>query len=170
MKVQSVPIGSIAADPANLRRHPTRNLEAIAASLRRFGQRKPIVVDADGIVRAGNGTLEAARALGWEKIDVVRTTLKGADAVAYAIADNRTAELAEWDEAGLAETLRALQAEDFDMAAVGYTEAEVDALLGGPAGGMLDGAPPDDFPEKDEGIETDHCCPKCGYRWSGKTA
>jgi hypothetical protein len=137
LKVQSVAIGSVAIDPANLRRHPTRNLDAIAASLRRFGQRKPIVVDADGIVRAGNGTLEAARALGWTQIDVVRTTLKGADAVAYAIADNRTGELAEWDEAGLAETLRALQAEAFDLAAVGYSEAEVEALIDGLTDGVV---------------------------------
>ena len=165
MRVQSVPIGSVSIDPANLRRHPTRNLDAIAASLRRFGQRKPIVVDADGIVRAGNGTLEAARALGWERIDVVRTTLKGSEAIAYAIADNRSGELAEWDEAGLAETLQALRVEDFDLAAVGYTGAEIDAMIGGLAGDLPPGA---DGREYDESIadEVEYLeCPECHHRW-----
>jgi ParB-like chromosome segregation protein Spo0J len=152
MKTETVPIDSIHADPANVRRHPERNLGAIKASLARFGQVKPIVVDAKGIVRAGNGTLEAARALGWEKIAVVRTDLKGTEATAYAIADNRTAELAEWDDQGLAETLRALQSEDFDLAAVGYDAAEVDALIAGLAdqivGDPEDGETPfDDFEE-----------------------
>ena len=136
MKVESVPIDSIHLDPANVRRHPERNLAAIKASLARFGQQKPIIVDGDGIVRAGNGTLEAARALGWDKIAVVRTPLKGSEATAYAIADNRTAELAEWDDVGLAEQLRALHSEDIDLAAVGFEAGEVDAMIERMAGEM----------------------------------
>ena len=138
MKVESVSIDSIHADPANVRRHPEKNLAAIKASLARFGQQKPIIVDGDGIVRAGNGTLEAARALGWDKIAVVRTPLKGSEATAYAIADNRTAELAEWDDVGLAEQLRALQSEDIDLAAVGFEAGEVDAMIGQLADDILD--------------------------------
>lgn len=97
LQVQRVPIDSVSPDPANVRLHPERNLQAITASLRRFGQQKPIVVDKHGVVRAGNGTLAAAKALGWTEIDVVVTNLEGVDATAFAIADNRTAELAEWD-------------------------------------------------------------------------
>jgi len=55
-------------DPANVRKHNERNLTAIAASLRRFGQQKPIIIDGDNIVRAGNGTLAAAKKLGWQTI------------------------------------------------------------------------------------------------------
>lgn len=131
MILESVPLATLHADPANVRRHPERNLDAIKASLARFGQQKPIVVDASGIVRAGNGTLEAARALGWNEVAIVRTPLKGSEATAYAIADNRTADLAEWDDVSLAETLRALQSEDFDLNAVGFTDEEVDELLAG---------------------------------------
>jgi ParB-like chromosome segregation protein Spo0J len=131
LTVESVPIGSIHIDPSNLRRHPERNLDAIKASLARFGQQKPLVVDGDGVVRAGNGTLEAARALGWERIDVVRTPLTGSEATAYAISDNRSSELATWDDTALADTLRALQSEDFDLSAVGYRDDEVDALIEG---------------------------------------
>src|SRR5690554_4033428 len=94
MAIERSPIGDLTADPANVRKHSTRNLEAIKASLKRFGQQKPIVVDGNGVVIAGNGTLEAARSLGWTHIEIVRTELTGSEAVAFAIADNRTAELA----------------------------------------------------------------------------
>jgi DNA modification methylase len=145
IKVKRVPIDSVHLDPANVRRHPERNLAAISASLARFGQVKPIVIDGKGIVRAGNGTLEAARALGWKDIEVTQTGLEGSEATAFAIADNRTAELAEWDSTGLAETLRALQSEDFDLAAVGYSSDDVDELLKTLADDVLDnGAPPED--------------------------
>ena len=108
MKVESVPIATLSQDPANARKHDDKHLEAIKASLRRFGQQKPIVVDSSNVVRAGNGTLAAATALGWDSINVVQTDLQGSEATAYAIADNRTAELAEWDESVLAASLSSL--------------------------------------------------------------
>jgi ParB-like chromosome segregation protein Spo0J len=129
MKAEIVPIDSLSFDPANARRHGEKNLAAIKSSLARFGQQKPIVVDASGIVRAGNGTLAAAKALGWKEIAIVRSILKGSDATAYAIADNRTAELAEWDDDALAQTLAALQIEDEALAkATGFDDAEIAAL------------------------------------------
>jgi hypothetical protein len=137
MVVEAVPIGSVSPDPANVRRHPERNVEAIVASLRRFGQQRPILVDEDGIVRAGNGTLAAAKELGWDTIRIVRTTLRDSEATAYAIADNRTALLAEWDDDALKETLRALEGEGFDLDAAGWNQHELDALLG--SGGALSG-------------------------------
>jgi DNA modification methylase len=130
MRSEQVAISTLSTDPANVRTHPERNLSDIAASLKRFGQQKPIVVDADGVVVAGNGTLEAARSLGWDKIAVVKTKLAGADRTAYAIADNRTAEFAEWDDTALAAQLDALRAEDLDaVLAAGFTEKEIDTLL-----------------------------------------
>jgi hypothetical protein len=129
MKIQYVAIDSVHIDPGNVRKHPERNLEVIKSSLARFGQQKPIVVDANAVVRAGNGTLEAAKALGWKKIAIVRTELANSEATAFSIADNRSAELAEWDDPALAETLRSLEAEEFDLAAVGFTSDDVDDLL-----------------------------------------
>lgn len=130
MKIESAPIESLFVDPANVRKHGERNLKAIKASLSRWGQQKPIVVDGKGRVVAGNGTLDAAVALGWSEIDVVRTDLVGAEAVAYAIADNRTAELAEWDLPDLAETLAALQKDaGVDELATGYTADEIAGLI-----------------------------------------
>ena len=131
LKVERVLIEELTADPANVRKHNAKNLKAIEASLRRFGQQKPIVVDGDGIVRAGNGTLAAAQQLGWKQIDVVRTQLKGAEATAYAIADNRTAELAEWDEEALAQQLAAIQIEDEELVhPSGFDFEEVEKMTG----------------------------------------
>ena len=130
MRAELVPIDSLTFDPSNVRKHGEQNLATIKASLNRFGQQKPIVVDANGVVRAGNGTLMAAKALGWKEIAVVRSTLAGSEATAYAIADNRTAELAEWDDGALKQTLAALQIEDEDLAiATGFDAKEIDALL-----------------------------------------
>ncbi len=129
MRTERVTVASLLFDPANVRKHGERNLDAIKASLARFGQQKPIVVDGDGIVRAGNGTLMAAKSLGWDEIEIVRTNLRGSEATAYAIADNRTAELAEWDEGALAEQLAALQIDDEALAAAtGFDASEIERM------------------------------------------
>ena len=129
MKTETVSIDSLVFDPANVRKHPEKNLATIKASLLRFGQQKPIVVDANGVVRAGNGTLMAAKALGWKEIAIVRSSLGGSEATAYAIADNRTAELAEWDEDALSQTLAALQIESDELAvATGFDLKDIEAL------------------------------------------
>jgi len=102
-----VPIAAISGDPANLRVHDQRSIAAVAASLRRFGQQKPIVIGHDGVVIAGNGTFEAAKLLGWTHIAASRTDLKSTERVGFAIADNRTAEMSRWDD----EALRTMAAE-----------------------------------------------------------
>jgi site-specific DNA-methyltransferase (adenine-specific) len=129
MKLTTTKITELSLDPSNVRKHSRRNLDAIKASLRKFGQQKPIVVDAKGIVLAGNGTLTAAQELGWTEIQIVRTELAGVEATMFAIADNRTAELAEWEEDKLSQVLQSLKVEDADLlAATGYDAAEVDKM------------------------------------------
>jgi len=131
MQIEKRSVSQLSNDPANARKHNERNIQAILGSLRRFGQQKPIVVDSSNVVRAGNGTLEAARQLGWETIDCVITDLKGSDAISYAIADNRTAELAEWDDDVLAAQLNGLLADDEELLdAAGFTEEDLASLLG----------------------------------------
>ncbi len=129
MTIESAPISSLSPDPANARLHSPKNLDAIKASLRRFGQQKPIVVDARNIVRAGNGTLAAAIALGWTHINIVRTDLISSDAAAYAIADNRTSDLSDWDEDALARQLDELRAEGMNLNDIGFDSREVRKLL-----------------------------------------
>jgi ParB-like chromosome segregation protein Spo0J len=129
MQIIKKSIAEMSNDPANARKHDDRNIDSIVASLRRFGQQKPIVIDMNNIVRAGNGTLEAARRLGWDFIDCVKTDLKGSDAIAYAIADNRTSELAEWDSEVLAAQLNGLLTDNEELAnAAGFTAEEIEAM------------------------------------------
>lgn len=157
-----VDLAGLRPDPANARRHPERNLEAIKASLERFGQLKPVVALEDGTVVAGNGTLEAARRLGWARLAAV--TLKGRDAArarAYALADNRTAELAEWDGALLISAIEDLEDAGEDPAALGFEPADLKRWRQDP---------PDQFDDVDDDLGTDYRCPGCGYEWSGKAA
>ena len=129
MNFETISVADLSLDPSNVRKHSRRNLDAIKASLRKFGQQKPIVVDAKGIVLAGNGTLTAAQELGWTEIEIMRTELIGVEATAFAIADNRTSELAEWDEK-LRDVLQSLKAEDYPLEEIGFDENELGALLG----------------------------------------
>ena len=124
MNIQTIAVADLSLDPSNVRKHSRRNLDAIKASLRKFGQQKPIVVDAKGIVLAGNGTLTAAKELGWTEIQITRTELAGVEATAFAIADNRTAELAEWDD-NLGDVLKSLQDADVDLADLGYSADDI---------------------------------------------
>ena len=128
MKIERVLIDDVVLDSGNARKHDDLNLQAIAGSLKLFGQRKPIVLYGDVVV-AGNGTLVAARSLGWREIDVVRVPSDWTEdqVKAYALADNRSAELAVWDEQVLASQLLELQEAEFDIELLGF-ELPVDEL------------------------------------------
>jgi hypothetical protein len=125
LTLETVPVGALALDPANARKHGSRNLDAIAGSLRQFGQRRPLVCRRAGeqtMVIAGNGTLEAALSLGWTEIviTVVPDDWTPEQAKAYALADNRTAELATWDEGVLQGQLASLDELGFDLKSIGF--------------------------------------------------
>jgi len=130
LKIESVPVVHLTFDPANARKHSDANIAAIAGSLQHFGQRKPIVVTEDGVIVAGNGTVEAALFLGWADVDVVRVPKDwDADRIkAFALADNRTAELAEWDTTALAQQLGELIDAGFDVADFGFTPEDTTIL------------------------------------------
>lgn len=123
-------IKGLVADAQNARWHDERNIEAIMRSLDTFGQRKPIVVQRDGsIVRAGNGTVEAAKRLGWTQIAAVFVDDDEVRARAFAVADNRSAELAEWDFAALVENIRFVTDADIDSLVMGFSEGELRDIL-----------------------------------------
>jgi hypothetical protein len=127
MKIENLVITELKPDPENARRHDAKNLDAIKASLNAFGQRKPIVVTVDNVVAAGNGTLQAAKELGWPSIDVVRIPedWSPAQVKAFALADNRTAELAEWDGDTLAAQAMELEAAGIKLETFGFTETDL---------------------------------------------
>jgi len=126
LKIETVAISSLTPDPVNARKHDARNLQAIENSLLKFGQRKPICVTPDSIVVAGNGTLEAAKKLGWTEIVIARTPIGWSweQIRAFALADNRTAELAEWDDKVLADQLLELDANGWELEELGFANLE----------------------------------------------
>ena len=130
MHIEDRSVQDLTQDPNNARGHDAKNVEAIVQSLEAFGQQKPIIIDKEGKVIAGNGTLQAAKQLGWKSIKAVVTRLEGANQSAYAIADNRTAELAHWNDEQLAETLAALENDDsIDAAITGFSSKDIDKMI-----------------------------------------
>jgi hypothetical protein len=128
LRVEEVKIKDLKLDPENARRHSEQQLKALATSLHEFGQQRPAVVGADNIVYAGNGMIEAARALGWENISIVKLPFD--DPVkcrAFAIADNRTSDLATWDDKELLSTLEKLDSEN-QLELVGFASHDIDDL------------------------------------------
>jgi ParB-like chromosome segregation protein Spo0J len=158
MEVTRRLIADLTLDPRNARTHSQKNLDAIATSLTKFGQRKPIVVTGDGVVLAGNGTLEAARSLGWKEITIARVPEDWSQeqVVAYALADNRSAELAEWDTQVLADQLLDISML-FDTQDFGFN----------PLSDEFKDDTPKEFTDFSGDVNTAYQCPKCGYEWNG---
>ncbi len=159
------PIGDLIPYARNSRTHSDVQVAQIAASIREFGFTNPILIDEEGGVIAGHGRIMAARKLNLEEVPTI--TLEGlskAQKRAYVIADNKLALNAGWDEELLSVELNQLHDEGFGVGLAGFDAAELSEIMGFDD----DISPPDEFKEVDEDIETDYCCPKCHYEWSGK--
>ncbi len=126
----AVPIDTLIPDPRNARLHGERNLSAIVASYRAFGQQKNIVaVEGTNIVIAGNGQLAAAKTLGFTHL-AVSFFPDEASARAFALADNRTSEMdVSWDPEFLRQSLGEIRDLDMDMDELGFGAEDLDTLL-----------------------------------------
>ncbi len=148
MDVIDLPLGQIIPYARNPRRNE-KAVAAVAASIKEFGWRQPIVVDEQMVVLAGHTRLEAARQLGLETAPVhIARGLTEAQARAFRIMDNRSAQNAEWDEELLGLELGDLLEAEFDLGLTGFTKEELSALMNGLAGentGPQDGE--DEVPE-----------------------
>jgi DNA modification methylase len=122
MNIENLAIVDLIPDPQNARQHDEKNLKAIEGSLKEFGQRKPIVITEAGVIVAGNGTVEAAKRLAWTHIEAVKVPNDWSpDKIkAFAIADNRTAELANWNQEVLTAQLLELEGEGWELAEFGF--------------------------------------------------
>ena len=122
-------LSDLKLDPENAREHDDRNLSAIGDSVEQFEQQKPVVIDADGIVRAGNGLCLELMRRGQKDVWGVRMPLRGAQAKAYALADNRTAELSRWNFEQVQNTLNELAAEGVDYTKLGWADYELEPIM-----------------------------------------
>nr|DAU43419.1 MAG TPA: ParB protein [Caudoviricetes sp.] len=154
MQIIDMPIGQIKPYEHNPRNNDAA-VEPVAASIREFGFRQPIVVDAKNIIICGHTRYRAAKRLGLETVPVlVASDLSPEKVKAYRLADNKTAEATEWLPDELAAELGDLQGA-LDMAQFGFD---------------LDAADIPDFDIDDsqssEPNASDMCtCPKCGFTW-----
>jgi len=164
-------IKDLKSDHKNARRRTDRSAELIKESLQRYGAARSIVIDEDNRILAGNGTIEGAKEAGIDRIRVIetdgdeviavrRTGLTEEQKVGLALADNRTADLSEWDQ----EMLNRL-GEQHDISLF-FSQDDLDGILETEAEVL----PPEDFAEVDDDITTEHRCPSCGYEWSGKSS
>ena len=109
MNIKEMSLDELYLDPNNVRLHDDHNIESIKGSLVRFGQQKNIIIDEKGIILAGNGTYTAAKSLGWKTLICNVSTLESFEKMAFALADNRTSELATWDMPRLQEQLKLIK-------------------------------------------------------------
>jgi DNA modification methylase len=131
MKIELRSLDSIKPYPNNPRINDDA-VDAVAASLREFGFRQPIVVDSEGVIICGHTRYKAAQKLGLEKVPVhVAKDLSPEQIKAYRIADNQTASLAEWNYDLLPIELGELQAANYDLGLLGFDQDELAKLLGG---------------------------------------
>lgn len=147
-EIKTVPIEDVKPYPNNPRDNSPA-VPAVAASIERFGFRNPILVDGDGVIIEGHTRRLAAIKLGMREVPVVYATDLTPDEVkALRVIDNKTAELADWDEDVLAGEAELLKDAGFDLEDFGFDPKELEALLSpDPADGQTDA---DDVPEVDD--------------------
>lgn len=168
LDIAELPLEQLVPDPENLRLHNAKNLDAIRTSMEEVGSGRSVVIDEDGTILAGNGTMQIARERGMRVIVVDRPDrntiiavrvngLSSREKKRLALWDNRSAELARWDKRALARLA---------------TDVPEQELLGGlfdeETLARLRAAQDDAFKAIDDDLETAYRCPSCAYEWSGQ--
>ncbi len=134
MKVVNVPLDEITPYENNPRVNEGA-VEQLAKIIEQFGFRNPAVLNKDKVIIEGHTRLLAVKKLGWETMPcIIATDLTPEQEQALRIADNKIAEIAEWDEDKLKVELAALQEAGFDLSLLAFQDDELDELLGGEIG------------------------------------
>jgi hypothetical protein len=159
--MDTLALADLRQDPRNARRRTPRSKELLDHSLSQYGAARSIVIDENGQILAGNGTVEAAAAAGITKVQVVdadgdtliavrRSDLSAAEKIGLALADNRTADLAEWD----VPQLEAIGADVPDILGQWFTAADMAQLTDEPDDTGDDEREDDDTADPDDGDPT----------------
>ena len=153
-------------------RNPRKNdhaVDAVAAAIREFGFKVPIVAKSDGTVVDGHLRLKAAKKLKLATVPVLLADdLSDAQVRAFRLSVNKLAELAEWDSELLANELSDLHADDFDMALLGFDAKELETLLGFEAGSVASSDPPESSSSEVDvdGFSMGAKCPRCSFEFN----
>lgn len=134
MQLETRPVESLVPYANNARVHSDSQVSQIARSIREFGFNNPVLIDENGGIIAGHGRVMAANELGMSKVPViVLAHLSESQKRAYILADNKIQLSATWDIDKLSDELQALVDQDFGLEAIGFSDAELDAILKGEA-------------------------------------
>jgi DNA modification methylase len=150
LQIVMMPTARLVPYARNARTHSDEQVAQIAASIAEFGWSNPILIGDDDVIIAGHGRLMAAQRLGIAEVPtIVLGHLTDAQRRALVIADNKIAENAGWDETMLRAELETLRDIDFNLDLIGFSDAELDELMGDlegdGEGGPIDGE--DEVPE-----------------------
>ena len=168
-EIKRTKLKDLHTDLHNANRGTMRGTDLLNKSIEKFDIGRGILIDQDGNIIAGNKTVECLIDRGFEDVIIVPTDgktlvatqreLTEDEAREMAVADNRTSEVGlEWSVDELA-LINNINLNDW------WKESELEEM------GLIEKMElesPDDFKEYDDNIETDYCCPKCGYEWSGE--
>jgi ParB-like chromosome segregation protein Spo0J len=156
---RDVPLEQVRVHPRNPRRGDLDQIEGSIEANDFYGAL--IVQQSTGHILVGNHRYLAAQRAGIDALPVLWVDVDDARAERIALVDNRTNDLASYDQALLLELLEVLP----DLTGTGYTTAALQELER-----AVRGVPPEGFPEVGDDLATDYRCPRCGYEWSGKAA
>tara|TARA_R100000963_G_C4629543_1_gene94972 strand:- start:263 stop:748 length:486 start_codon:yes stop_codon:yes gene_type:complete len=157
-KIVTLPVEQIKPWDNNPRKDHA--VKEIQASMESFGYLNPIVVQSSTKrIIAGHGRFKALQETGVKEVPVISVDITDDKADMYTLADNKIAELSNWDFTKMADLLLEFDAKNFDVTLLGFTENEIEKIM--------NVTPPEEFAEvKPEEVSTEHKCPKCGYQWS----
>ena len=161
MEIVKVKLDKLIAYEYNPRNNE-QAVEAVAKSIKEFGFKVPLIITKDNVIVAGHTRKLAAEQLGFKEVPcIVADDLTPEQIKAFRLADNKTAELAEWDFALLEKELEELTAFDFDMTQFGFDET------------LFENEEPTKTYKNEELTEEEfaeesyqHECPRCGFMWS----
>ncbi len=128
MEIQQLEVGSLRPWDNNPRDND-HAVDAVAESIKQYGFNVPILCDRHKTIIAGHVRWKAAKKLGMNTIPAIKLSLTPAQRKAFAIADNKTAEIADWNYNALADLLKELPEYEIDLSSLGFTTAELDAIL-----------------------------------------
>lgn len=151
--LRRVLLAELKLNPKNCRKHDERDLLVLAASLERWGQVEPLVVQkATGLIIGGNGRLEAMLSIGWHECEIAEVDVTDEQAVSLGIVLNRSAELSSWNTEAVEQALHEIQMDDPVLCDMFDHLAQVLKIVPGV----------DPEPTK----PAVHTCPACGHSWS----
>ena len=161
MQIEYIATDKLIPYANNPRNNDGEAVDRVAASIKEYGFKNPIIVDKENVIVAGHTRYKAAKKLNLDTVPVIKADdLTPAQIKAFRIADNKVAEYSSWDNELLSFELEGLQDLDFDLDLTGFEQSELDGLLLNFAAGTEEEQ--GDLSKLEDKEEKTVCCPNCG--------